>query len=307
MRQQSCSIHSFKFSAGEQQAASSTAAPSPRQELYYGTLIPKHMNSKQRFNFRRKIRNNLKEGLKAREGLAGAGAPETAAAVPNEELPQNSKAAQHQREYIARLEDAERRNRDASARKAAAREEEERTEGQLQQGTAATAASASSTAEPQAQTGAASASSEPSADPSAPNWRVQQKQWVASQTPRATTSSAGIDLLQASTQQAQPQQVRRPGFQGKAPGRPRPHTPYGASPAPQAESQQELEPELTEEEKQQEEEAIMAAIRYAAFLFFVKGAKWLMRSRLHMCRLDLIIHSCCLQLALCNCEARAQK
>ena len=228
------------------------------------------MNANQRFNFRRKIRNNVKEGLKARESLAAAGAPETAAAAPQEELPQNTKAIQHQKEYIARLEDAKQRDRDASARKAAMEQQAETKEAHPKSDTSAEAATAPSTAESKAQpaaqpsqasvSAASSASSEPSTEPSAPNWRVQQKQWAASQTPTATTSSAGIDLLQAS-QQAQSEQNRRPGFQGKVPGRARRQTPYEPPPTPQAESQEQLEPELSEEEKQQKEEALLAAIR----------------------------------------------
>lgn len=101
-----------------------------------------------------------------------------------------------------------------------------------------------------------------SAPSSNSDWRFQQKQWQASQAVKAVPASVGIDFLQApkSPPPPPPQQNRKPGFQARGPGRPQGAYPPIAPRPPQAQGE-EVEPELTAEERKQEEEAIESVVR----------------------------------------------
>lgn len=367
-----CSTHRFQLAADE--ATASSAAPaaalasSPSQkdsQYYYGHLIPtkrpQGAGEKYLINLKAKIRQQIRNSLAGKK-LKEAGAPETAAAAPEGELPQGAKVTEHQREYLKRLQqvqalDAAAKARSKNVRKEPASRNRQKARNQRQQDPTAKAAkpqlealsdarkakassgkrpvtapsnanaakvlsgssaaisasnasavkssSDATTAErssgasrtevpsdsaksslssvqasPGAQETSASASAPAStsatpkeaADSSAPSnsdWRLQQRQWQASQTPRAMPASAGIDLLQSpASPPPPPQQNRKPGFWGRGPGTP--YAPFAPTP-PQP--QEELEPELSPEEQQQQEEAMETAVRCVAFnQYFVQSS-----------------------------------
>lgn len=330
---------SFAHAAGQATAPNAlpaVASPSSSSkqdgEHYYGHFIPhkKPEGAGQNYmnNLKAKIRQQVKKSLASKK-LQQAGAPEAAAAAPADELPQNPKAADHQKEYLRRLQDVQEQDAAAKARheRPKAKKDSSKGDGKKQQQQApvakaakespkasskassdtrasssqraaraspgastsqakasvATAAETSSNpaesplgavgASSDAQPASAPTSASPSvaaapkvaADSSTPSnsdWRLQQKQWQASHTPRAMPASAGIDLLQSSPG-PQPPGPRKPGFKGRGPGRP--NTPYAPLGSPPPQPEEEVDPELSPEEQQQQEEAMGAAVRWVAF------------------------------------------
>lgn len=322
-------------------AASASSSSKQDGEYYYGHFIPhkKPEGAGQNYmnNLKAKIRQQLKKSVAAQK-LQQAGAPEAAAAAPEGELPQNLKAADHQKEYLRRLQDVQERDAAARARHESTKAKQDSSKGdrkkqqqQQQQAPVAKAAkvspkasskassdtsasssnraaraapgagsakpSAATAAETSLSAGTAAASSGPAESPSGPvnaaqpasapaapqvsadsstpsnsDWRLQQKQWQASNTPRAMPASAGIDLLQSSPG-PQPPGPRKPGFKGRGPGRP--NTPYAPLGSPPPQPEEEVEPELSPEEQQQQEEEMGAAVRSVAF----QSIKWTTKSQ----------------------------
>ena len=327
--------------------------------MYYGHFIPhkrpEGAGEKYIVNQKAKIRQQIKNSLAGKK-LQQAGAPETAASAPEGELPQDPKAAEHQKEYLRRLQKTQALDAAAKARREKARKDPPNKNRQKQQKqqqqapvdkaatppsevtsdasknqassgrkaarassdlSAAQASSGASAAQPPSDAISAEASlhatpaerssdasmTEASSDsakstldpvqasphaqtafppasapasalpapqeaagssaPSSSDWRLQQRQWKAFQTPRAMPASAGIDLLQSPSSPPPPsQQNRKPGFQGRGPGRP--HTPYAPFAPPPPQPKEELEPELSPEEQQQQQEAMETAVRCVA-------------------------------------------
>ncbi|KAL3151146.1 hypothetical protein ABBQ38_013010 [Trebouxia sp. C0009 RCD-2024] len=131
------------------------------------------------------------------------------------------------------------------------------------------ATAAASAPQPPAKPSSSSPIPDVTAGASAPSsnsdWRVQQKQWQASQRPKGTPASAGIDLLQASKIPPPPpqQQNRKPGFQARGPGRPQgPYPPLAARPA---QPEEDIETEMSPEEIKEEEEFMEAEVRGAMY------------------------------------------
>ena len=356
-----CSTHRFQHVADE---ASASPASNKDGQYYYGHFIPHKRpagaGEKYLVNQKAKIRHQVRKSL-AGNKLKEAGAPETAAAAPKGELPQDPKAAEHQKQYLERLQKVQASDAAAKARRentSKDRASQNRKKEQKQQRQAPKAKAAKSTPQAKAakspsrspsdasKTKASSGnrpvtvSSDPSAakvssgakaaksasdakaakassdaaaatassdattanlspdatasqrasdasvteaapdsarlslDPvharpgvqtaSNSDWRLQQRQWQASHTPRVMPASAGIDLLQSpSSPPPPPPQNRKPGFKGRGPGRP--HTPYAPFAPPPPQPEEESEPELSPEEQQQQEETIEAVVRCVAF------------------------------------------
>ena len=223
------------------QAAAGRNSTTAEGSFYYGEFIPKDTPPRRRNNLKYQIRERLKRDIIAQEKLQAA-APETAAAAPPEELPQNPKAADHQQQYIARLQASQTAKQAQKARDEAPKQKGSVAAAAKHTGGSATAEkkakaetadaqatpvaatpAATSAAAPAAAAAAAAAadtlsaeaissSASPPATPdaaaadspprSSSDWRLQQR--LASQPATDTAAAAGIDFLQAS-QKAQAQ------------------------------------------------------------------------------------------------------
>ena len=211
-----------------------------------GSSDPSH---KHNVNTNAKIRHN-KQTKAAKQGLKAASAPQTAAAAPAEEQPQNPEAAQHQGEVLQKLQEkvdsgsSGTRDGGKSVVQKQVISQKERAKIQRQQANkdavkaARIAVAAASRPAPAAPSGAASppgsataAARQPANDSPPPNadqpqsaeplpWRLQQKQWLAAQPKQPeTASSSSIDLPQNADAQAQALNRVRPGFQQQFQGR----------------------------------------------------------------------------------------
>ncbi|DBA84532.1 hypothetical protein WJX77_012040 [Trebouxia sp. C0004] len=217
---------------------------------------PSDPSHKHNVNTIAKERHN-KQTKKAKQGLKAGSAPETAAAAPAEEQPQNPEAAQHQGEILQKLQakvdsgssgtravskdEGKKRNQGPKerariqrmkAKEAAAtavRPAETSTSAASPPGTASpgpasspgpatTTASNTAARQPAKESPPPDADQPQSAEPLP--WRLQQKQWLAAQPKQLeTASSSGIDLPQNADAQAQAINRVRPGFQPQFQGR----------------------------------------------------------------------------------------